>query len=358
MNLRERLISSLHGKAPDRIPWIIRAPRLLMPRGTVERELRNAGCGLLMRERPYAIETPHVKVEEVQRWKNGNWTTVRTYKTPMGNVSEKKAQSEAYLYSHDVFTEHVIKGPSDYPIVKFIIQDTLYRPCYQKLVQMQEFLGDDGVLMGLLDYSPFEKLVVDLMGIERLSLDLYDCPDRVEELLDCMEKKQNEMYQIATDAPVEVIEGAGNVTSELLSPIWFEKYCLPFYNRQASGLHRKGKLYMIHMDGNLKALANLIARSDVDIIDSFNPPPMGDLPLNQARKAWKNKIIMMNFPASICWQGKEMIEKFVRESLIEAAPGDRFVLGIMEDIPQEIWAESLKTITLAMAKYGTYPVQI
>ena len=358
MNLRERLLLALCGKTTERIPWVVRAPRLLMPLGSVEREVRNNGCTLLMREEPYLIERPHVAVKETQKWHNGRLTLTRVYETPLGNVSERTVRGGAYLNSHDLLVERVVKRPSDYQIVKFIVEDTVYHASYNKITQMQEFLGTDGVLMALVEYSPFEKLLFELMGVERLSLDLYDHPGLVHELLSCIEKKQNEMYQVVGDAPVEIVESKSNVTSELISPTWFEKYCLTAYNRQAAILHGKGKCYMVHMDGKLKALAHLVARTDIDIIDSFNPPPMGDLSLKAARQMWRDKVIMVNFPASICWQGEVPIQRFFHELLAEAFPGDRFVLGIMEDIPQKIWAKSLKVLTMAMTTYGTYPLQL
>lgn len=64
-------------------------------------------------------------------------------------------------------------------------------------------------------------------------------------------------------------------------------------------LHAKGKLLDVHMDGRLKALAEEIAKSDVDIVEAFTPPPMGDLPLDVAMSLWKKKILWINFPSAI-----------------------------------------------------------
>jgi len=352
MNIRERIMCVLNRSRPDMIPWTIYPE--LMPRGSIEREIRNKGCGLTVEASPYIEVISNMKVMEEKIWKNNRRVIKRTYITPVGSVSEKKTVETEYYKSSDWFSERIIKSPSDYPVVEFIINNTTYHPNYDVFLKLERFLGNDGIVRARVDYPPLLKLIIEYMGIERFSLDLYDHPEEVEKLLKCMEKKQDQMYRVAADAPVKIIRCASNLTSELVSPAWFEKYLLPFYNKQASLLHSKNKLYMAHFDGKLKSLANLIAKTDIDVIEAFTPPPMGDLSLREARKMWKNKVIWANFPSSVCWGGEVKITQYLRDLLREIAPGDNFLLEFSEDIPYKIWGKTLKTIASAMLKYGTY----
>jgi hypothetical protein len=334
------------------IPWTIYPE--LMPSGFVEREVRNKGCGLTVDVSSCIEEISNVKVMEEGIWENGRRGIKKTYITPVGSVSEKTVAETQYFGSLDWFSERIIKSLADYPVVEFIINNTVYHPNYDVLLKAEQFLGNDGVVFARVDYPPLLKLVIHYMGIERFALDLHDHPAEVEKLLKCMEKKQDQMYQVAADAPVIIIRARSNLTSELVSPALFEKYLLPFYNKQASLLHRKNKVFAVHMDGKLRHLAHLIAKADIDIIEAFTPPPMGDLSLREARRVWKDKLIWANFPASICCGGEREITQYLGKLLKEIAPGDNFILEFSEDVPQELWAQTLTTVASAMLKYGTY----
>lgn len=60
-------------------------------------------------------------------------------------------------------------------------------------------------------------------------------------------------------------------------------------------MHKKGKLYMAHMDGKLKSAKDLIARTDIDIIEGFTPP-MGNLSLQEEGECGKTRLSGQIFP--------------------------------------------------------------
>ncbi|MEM2167219.1 MAG: hypothetical protein QXR74_02490, partial [Candidatus Bathyarchaeia archaeon] len=122
-------------------------------------------------------------------------------------------------------------------------------------------------------------------------------------------------------------------------------------------LRKHDKILEDHMDGKLKALKDLIAKTDLNVIEAFTPPPMGDLPLKEAREAWDGKIISLNIPESIFLESPSRIQEYVLSLLREAAPGDRFMLSITEDIPAGYREMGLTTVTRVWRRYGKYPIQ-
>jgi hypothetical protein len=356
MNVRQRITAILNGGCPDKVPWTFYPE--LVPRGSVEREIRDKGCGIVGEPFPYVEERPDVRVMREEMWDSNRKIVRDTYETPVGKVFEEKIADTEYYGSEMWYKKRMIKSLADYPVVEFIIKNTVYHPQYDLLLKLEEFLGDDGIVRAKVDYPPLQELLVCYMGIERFSFDIYDHRAEVEKLLRCLENKQDEMYRIAAEAPTRIVRCRSNISSALTPPVWFQKYLLPFYNKQASLLHKKGKLYGAHMDGNLKSLASLIAKTNLDMIEAFTPPPMGDLPLNEARRMWKDKIIWANFPSSVSWNTKEEISLYMRNLLREIAPGDKFILGITEDIPQKTWKKTLETIASVMDEYGSYPVSV
>ena len=111
------------------------------------------------------------------------------------------------------------------------------------------------------------------------------------------------------------------------------------------------------MDGNLKSLGNLIGKTRIDAVESFTAPPVGDFPIDEARKIWKDKIIWANFPESVSLQGQTAVKKKTREMLEHAAPGDNFLMGVSEGFPSFLHLlSSVPTILKTINKYGKYPI--
>ena len=69
-----------------------------------------------------------------------------------------------------------------------------------------------------------------------------------------------------------------------------------------------GKLISAHYDGSIRPYLSLLADIDIPIIEAFTPPPMGDLTVAEAKAAWPDKVIWVNFPGSLYLEPAEHIE--------------------------------------------------
>ena len=69
--------------------------------------------------------------------------------------------------------------------------------CVSVILEAQDNMGDDGVELAVIDRSPFQKLLIEICGTERLTFDLHDRPELVEDLLYAMEEKQDEAFSPA-----------------------------------------------------------------------------------------------------------------------------------------------------------------
>ena len=267
-----------------------------------------------------------------------------------------KQRTSGLGYDTSWTTEFMIKSPSDYEVVKAMIEDTVYRPDYDPFLETEKEMGDDGVVQAPAPRSPIQKLLLELMGYRRFSIDLHRNRSEFDELLGVMEKKTLERYRIVADSPAEIVWVPDNVNGIVTSPKIFEEYCVPFYNKLANLLHSKGKIISVHMDGRLKSLVDLIPKTKIDSVDGFTPPPVGDLPLREAREAWgKDYTIWTNFAGTVFLHGPEATKRHAIEMLRSVAPGDRFIMGVTENIPSDIIDVSLRSITQVMATYGKYP---
>jgi hypothetical protein len=172
-----------------------------------------------------------------------------------------------------------------------------------------------------------QMLMIDWVGSEggRVFYHQVDYPDRVEELYRALCASREPLYEIAARSPAPIVLCGDNVDGVLVTPRLFERYFVPVYEAQARVLHDHGKLMAVHMDGRLNALKHLIARTPIDIVEAFHPPPMGDLPLGEALSLWADKAIWLGYPGSVYALGPEATRQHALALLREAIPGERLV---------------------------------
>jgi len=352
LNIRDMVMTVYRGGEPEKVPWLIYDG--LLPRGYFERRLRNMGLGLKVSAPVWRVEMPHVRVETRSI---GN-IVYTSFHTPVGSVSMKQRVGLQEGAGASWTIEYPIKGLADFEVIEFIAEDTRYIPDYKAFLDAERNLGRDGVVFVWAGRSPIQELQIELMGYEMFAIALYKYPKEFERLLRVLEKRADERYRIIAESPAEIVNGTDNINSVIVSPKLYEKYVMPFYSRQHRLLRKHDKILENHMDGKLRVLKDLIAKTDLDAVEAFTPPPIGDLTLREAREAWKGKIVSLNIPESIFLEGPHVIRKYIVGILKEAAPGDSFMLSITEDIPPTHRENALLAVTSIWRRYGKYPIKI
>jgi len=339
------MLALLRGEVPDKLPLFHTDHHLL--RGEKEREARNRGLGVVV-YRPCYVESIQ-NVEVVTRFvPNG---VVRTYKTPIGSLTETQAIGVGYGMAGYAFRdwtgvipairEFLVKEPGDYRVLRFIVENIHYEPYYFAIEDQVKHLGHDGIVISDLPYEPMERLLLDWVDWKRFYIDLARNPSVIDEIVDILQRKyEQELFPVAANSPSEIIRYGGNLDSILVSPTMFQKYYLPSYSEFANVLHANGKILSVHMDGRLGALVEGIARSKVDIVEAFTPPPMGDLPIGKALSLWEGKIIWINFPSAISTIPKrspDEVQEYLIELLQSLASGERVALIVSTEnrVPEE-----------------------
>jgi hypothetical protein len=300
-----------------------------------------------------------VEVSETQRASPGSSVVRRTYTTPVGSVwiEEQRepgvGQWHAQRSWRDVSpwqTARLIKGPEDYAAVKYMVENTEYVADYFPIEQAMDWLGDDGVVICVLPHSPMQMLMIDWVGSEggRFFFHHADDPDLVEDLYHALCASREPLYEIAARSPAPIVLCGDNIDGVLVTPKLFEAYFAPVYEQQAQVLHAHGKLMAVHMDGRLDALKDLIARTPIDIVEAFHPPPMGDLPLGEALASWADKAIWVGFPGSVYVHGPETTKAYALNLLREVGSGERLVIEMSTE--NLVSNENLLALTSVLAQ--------
>jgi hypothetical protein len=124
----------------------------------------------------------------------------------------------------------------------------------------------------------------------------------------------------------------------------YRDYYAPHYNEAAEAFHKKGKLLTCHYDDNMKTLAKEIGATGIDCIEAFTPAPDTDMTLVEAREAWPDKILWLNFPSSVHLKLDTEVEETAVSLLNELSSVDGIIMGITEDIPEDRWQNSCRAI--------------
>lgn len=335
MSHRERIIVASLKERADRLPFFHYWRH--SQTGWAERECRNRGMGMCW-SRPCYVEKMHgVEITERRLSSLGEALVRRTYSTPVGTVSLVERREAGVGQWHgqrswrDVTpwqTERLIKGPGDYRVVTYIVENTEYVADYFPIEQAMDWLGDDGVVISSLPHSPMQMLMIDWIGSEqgRFFFHHADYPDLVEDLYRALYRSRKPLYEIAARAPAPVVLCGDNIDGVLVNPGLFQQYFMPVYDEQAKVLREQGKLMAVHMDGRIGVLKDLIAKTSIEIIEALHPPPMGDLPIGEALALWPDKAIWVGFPGSVYALGPEITRDCALGLLRELGQGERVVI--------------------------------
>ncbi|GAP08658.1 uroporphyrinogen decarboxylase [Anaerolinea thermolimosa] len=347
MNRRERLLTVLRGGMADRIPWNCYA--WLVPQNEASRRLQEKGLSLMGTRRIFREVVSGASIREETTLEGGETIYHTVIETPVGTLTQRAIREKGYgsLWIREYF----IKGVQDYPAVEYLFRHTLCEPDYAPWIEADREMGEAGIVVGEIMPVPIMTLMVNWMGVEGLAEGIYEHTAEFEALLDALTGLYMQQMQIAAESPAEIIWFGDNVTGTIISPRLFERYLAPTYARALEVLRPAGKIPIAHYDGSNRPLVKCLARTALPVIEAFTPPPGGDLSVVEAKAAWPDKVVWVNFPAGMFLEEEEVIFNYTLGLLEESAPGGRLVMGCTEDFPFEHFEKTFTAIGRALATY-------
>ena len=373
MTNRERILAIMEGKSSDRIPWV---PRMLLwwlyhrNRGTLPEKY--AGLRLRDIERDLGMGTPARDGRiYTKRYKNvdvatrsDGMDTITESVTPVGPISSRPRRTPeldlAGIRAMEV--EKPIKRPQDYDVMMYIIENTLYFPCYEEYLAYEEEIGEDGYPMVNSGECPFQTFLEKLAGFENGYLDLADDPQRVERLLDLLaDKDRQEVWPLIAQSPARLIQHGQHFDTQLTPPRMFDRYIKPYYQEFSRLLHKHGKTLVMHADNDSRGILRHLQESGYDMVECFTTAPMVNCTLQEAREAWGTDMIIWGGVPSIILEdhfSDEEFEQYMMEMFRTIAPGDAFILGVADNVTGPAKLSRIVRIGQMVEEYGRYPIRM
>lgn len=290
------------------------------------------------------VDRPHLEIlETTENIENQIRRTVR-WITDIGELQE--------TYVGEWQQEYFVKSPADYRILRRAFEDSRLAATAEFFNQSEANIGDSGITVGALGgtplrRSPLMQVQVDFAGPERFFLDLADEVPELMDLLELFTDLTLQKLREAVKTPARHIKLWENLTIDMLGTANYRRWLVPLYRQMLDIMHKADKRLLVHYDGKLRAITPDIAALDFEI-DSFTPPPEGDMSVAEARAAWPEKFLWLHPPLGWFSQPRSVLLERIRQMASDAGPRN-FCLMISEEVPGN-WQQHVPAVLEALAQ--------
>ena len=135
-----------------------------------------------------------------------------------------------------------------------------------------------------------------------------------------------------------------NIHDQLLSPKYFERYLIPFYEKRSNQLRKVGIFTHIHIDGYFRSLLPYLKHLPFDGYEALTPKPQGDIELDELKEHIGDKVLIDGIPAVM------FIPPFTRDELMAMVERivklfhPRLILEASDEVPQGGGEEAIERV--------------
>lgn len=344
---RRRLLTSLAGGVPDRVPintyelagrdtsdWYnlqpsylglmdyIRAhtdcitnwnPRAATDRYTCEERF-------LCSDFPVQIDTRTETVSEFER-------TTSICHTPQGDLRMVRQKTPKVYTTWRV--EHWCKNSGD--VDKAL--SVPYEPARydaSDLPRVREELGDHGMVLASIGDPAY--IAADLMAFQDFLMWAFEETDHFARTVDLIAERVMENLKRQLDCCVVDcyrIVGPEYFTPPYLPPSMFKRFVLPHVSEMTRLVHSRGGKVRVHCHGKIGRVLDMILDTGCDGIDPCEPPPDGDIELDEVKRKCQARRVSVwgNVELKLLEHGtEEQVRNEVKRIMEQAKAGGAFIL--------------------------------
>ncbi len=282
---------------------------------------------------PQPTERRYTEPVKVEHTEEGERAATVTH-TPHGELVERFHLTVDRTWRT---VEFPVKTRQDLKALKWLLERTQWEFIPENFEEGSAFVGERGEPQFWLPKSPYQALCQQQMKLQDFIYALADAPDEVEEVMELIDRSHDRLYeQLAAYGGVHIINFGENIHDSLLSPAYFERYLMPWYEKRCGQLRAAGIFSHMHLDGYFKSLLPYLARLPFDGLEALTPQPQGDVTLEEMRDHIGDKVLLDGIPAIffLPHYPEERMQECV-ERLVELFH-PRLVLGISDELPEGV----------------------
>jgi hypothetical protein len=355
----EEIIAIFEGRGSEKVPWNIRHEFWYyynLARGTLPNEYKGMSLldvclkwGASWRCYSGYFTKSFVKVlyaGEVEiKTSAYDKVVVTEFETPKGVLRQVNIKDDLGLSSRIV--EYPIKSLGDLKLLEYILENLEVKFDQETYNEMEKDLKGQGLLSYFFPRSPYQRLILEYMGLERTMSFLLKYKREIEEFMKVIKASNDVFYKIMVTTPIKIFNLGENIDVRMTPPKIFEKYCLPYYRERADYLHKNGKYVHIHVDGYAKPLLPLLNEAGLDGIEALTVKPVGDMTLEDLKNNLSDEIVILDGIPYIYFIAETISEDKFKEfvkKIISMFQG-RLILGISDELPPPADVSRVKIVS-------------
>jgi hypothetical protein len=284
--------------------------------------------------------SPEVKIRERFTGQEG----YRVYETPFGELVETHKFTVDGTWREVGFP---VRQAGDLRKLRWLCQHEVYSFSEGNFSQGSEFVGDRGEPQFWVPKSPYQALAQQWMKLEDFIYALADHPAEVEETMKAIDAAYDPLYEgIVASGQVRIVNFGENVHEQLLSPRYFERYLIPFYEKRATQLRQAGIFTHVHIDGHFRSLLGYLRHLPFDGYEALTPLPQGDVSLEEIKEHIGDKVLLDGIPAVtfLPTYSREVVMEMVERIVTLFHP--RLVLGVSDEVPEGAGEEAIERVQM------------
>jgi hypothetical protein len=212
------------------------------------------------------------------------------FETPVGSVEEVRRWSET-TYSWPI-VHHMVQGVADLKVIRHIFEHVSYSTRWDDFRTVDELAGDIGLPLVQVPYTGMGFLISRYAGVEQTVMLAMDEPEELEQTVATINAAHEKVMRLMAEGPSQVLFHSDNLSADVQSPRWLERYSGAYYRRMAEIAHEYEKPLVTHIDGRLRGLLRAVGTMGIDGADAVTPAPWGDLTPQQCRDEAGAKLVL------------------------------------------------------------------
>lgn len=349
MTERQRFLTILEGKKPDKMPWygdlsyyyfsLEQDSKLEDKYKGDEGYLRfhiDKGVGIYFYA-PFMWDITYTGGVRYTEEIIGN-EKLMAYETPQGIL--RCTQKYSPLTYSWAYTSHYVNDLNQLRLMLYILENTVYHANYEVFDTIDALWGENGIPAAIppISVAPLQKLLARWAGVENTIYLYADDPDEFKSILIDMQKAEDKPFEIICNSKAKYVEFAENLSSEITGRMFFETFNADYYKQRTSELHAAEKYVGIHIDGTLLPCLGQLTECGFDAAEAVTPAPVGDIEIEDLRKVAGDIVIIGGLPGALFTdQYSDSFFDAHLQRLLKAFENDyKFMIGVADQIPPDV----------------------
>lgn len=205
--------------------------------------------------------------------------------------------------------------------------------------------------------SPIDYFI-SLFGLHKAMINLSIHPQKTKEILERFAAGVKKIAVEQTEHGVDAIKISSPYTgSGFISPEYYREFVLPYESQIIQAVREKGVHAYIHTCGAINDRLELMVESGISGLECLDPPPLGDVQLEEAKKRVGKKVFIKGNidPVNTLLMGSlEDVEKDARHRIKVGKPGGGFILSTACSVAPHTKREHVQALARIAEETGYY----